>query len=148
MIHFRSSSRMSPDPVWPGLFLPCSLPRLLPAAAGGGLEPSPARRFRGAFPHRLLSYAKEPSVADSFAHGTLRSQAENTSQGSGIPTRSGRSSAEAGKCSLGDEPERGLCFSHKMSLKERSRMLGIDHQRAISREVEPGTDPGVFGGQR
>src|SRR5262249_21453038 len=49
---------MSPDPVWPGLFLPCSLPRLLSAAAGGGLEPSPARRPRGASPHRLLSYAK------------------------------------------------------------------------------------------
>src|ERR1044071_3950253 len=63
---------MSPDPVWPGLFLPCSLPRLLPAAAGGGLEPSPARRFRGASPHRLLSYAKEPPVAASFAHGALK----------------------------------------------------------------------------
>src|SRR5215475_4176378 len=63
---------MSPDPVVPGLFLPCSLPRLLSAAAGGGLEPSPARRFRGASPHRLLSYAKEPSVAGSFAHGALR----------------------------------------------------------------------------
>jgi hypothetical protein len=56
----------------PGLFLPCSLPQLLSAAAGGSLEPSPVRRFRGAFPHRLLSYAKDSSVADSFAHGTLR----------------------------------------------------------------------------
>src|ERR1041385_7791587 len=65
---------MSPDPVWPGLFLPCSLPRLLPAAAGRGLEPSPARRFRGASPHRLLSYAKEPPVAASFAHGALKIQ--------------------------------------------------------------------------
>jgi hypothetical protein len=55
----RSSSRMSPDPVLPGLFLPCSLPQLLPAAAGGGLEPSPVRRFRGAHPHRLLSYANK-----------------------------------------------------------------------------------------
>src|SRR6185295_1419689 len=64
---------MSPDPVLPSLFLPCSLPQLLSAAAGGGLEPSPARRFRGASPHRLLSYAKESPVADSFAHGTLRS---------------------------------------------------------------------------
>ena len=61
---------MSPDPVWPGLFLPCSLPRLLSAAAGGGLEPSPVSRFRGASPHRLLSDAKESSVADSYAHGT------------------------------------------------------------------------------
>ena len=72
MIHFRSSSRISPDPILPGLFLPCSLPRLLSAAAGGGLEPSPVRRFRGASPHQLLSYAKEPSVAASFAHGTLK----------------------------------------------------------------------------
>ena len=63
---------MSPDSVWLGLFLPCSLPQLLPAAAGGGLEPAPVSRFRGASPHRLLSYAKESSVADSFAHGTLR----------------------------------------------------------------------------
>src|SRR5215469_13770043 len=62
---------MSPDPVLPGLFLPCSLPRLLRDCAGGGLEPSPVRRFRGASPHRLLSYAKESSVAASFAHGTL-----------------------------------------------------------------------------
>src|ERR1043165_8083827 len=49
---------MLPDPVLLGLFLPCSLPQLLTAAAGGGLEPSPARRFRGASPHRLFSYAK------------------------------------------------------------------------------------------
>ena len=63
---------MSPDPILPGLFLPCSLPRLLSAAAGGGLEPAPVRRFRGASPHRLLSYAKQASVAASFAHGTPR----------------------------------------------------------------------------
>ena len=44
----------------------------LPAAAGGGLEPSPARRSRRAFPHRLLSDARESSVVDSLAHGTLR----------------------------------------------------------------------------
>ena len=31
---------MSPDPFLPGLFLPCSLPQLLFAAAEGGLEPS------------------------------------------------------------------------------------------------------------
>jgi hypothetical protein len=29
-----------------------------------------------------------------------------------------------------DEPEAGACFSHKMSLKGRTRMLGIDHQHA------------------
>jgi hypothetical protein len=31
---------------------------------------TPVRRFRGASPHRLLSYAKERSVAGSFADGT------------------------------------------------------------------------------
>src|SRR5437588_13093316 len=70
--HILCSAVLTPDPILPGLFLPCSLPQLLSAAAGGSLEPSPVRRFRGAFPHRLLSYAKVPSVADSFAHGTLR----------------------------------------------------------------------------
>src|SRR5260370_16103076 len=46
-----------------------------------------------------------------------------------------------------DEPGRGLCFSHKMSLKERFRMLGIDHQHGKPRNTEPGTDPGISGGQ-
>src|SRR5215831_8844509 len=77
VIHFRSSSRMPLDPILPGLFLLCSRPPLLAAAAEGSLEPSPVRRFRGAHPHRLLSYAKESSVADSFAHGTLKT---NTSE--------------------------------------------------------------------
>ena len=51
-------------------------------------------------------------------------------------------------CLMQDEPEPGVCFSHKVSLKGRSRMLGIDDQRAIKRTIEPGADPGVFGGQR
>src|SRR5437764_11894839 len=42
---------------FPGLFLLCSRPWLLTTAAGGGLEPAPASRFRGAVPHRLDSYA-------------------------------------------------------------------------------------------
>src|SRR5712692_7854203 len=46
-----------------------------------------------------------------------------------------------------DEPDGGLCFSYKMSLKEGFRMLGIDHQRAIRRKTEPGTDPGISGRQ-
>src|SRR3954454_16556667 len=41
---------------FPGLFLLCSRPWLLPTAAEGGLEPAPASRFRGAFPHRSSSY--------------------------------------------------------------------------------------------
>jgi len=35
----------------------CSLPRILAAAACGGLEPPPARRLRGAIPHLRLSGA-------------------------------------------------------------------------------------------
>src|SRR5215208_5907071 len=31
-----------------------------------------------------------------------------------------------------------------MSLEERSRMLGIEHQRAHETRAEPGRDPGVF----
>src|SRR5690348_6823925 len=46
-----------------------------------------------------------------------------------------------------DEPEGGYGFSHKMSLKERLRMLGIEDQRARRRTIEPGADPGVFRGQ-
>src|SRR5712692_3479919 len=41
----------------PGLFLLRSLPWLLTTAAGGGLEPAPASRFRGASPHRWHSCA-------------------------------------------------------------------------------------------
>src|SRR3954471_10468587 len=41
---------------FPGLFLLCSRPWLLTTAAGGGLEPAPASRFRGAFPHQSSSY--------------------------------------------------------------------------------------------
>src|ERR1700694_1744564 len=47
-----------------------------------------------------------------------------------------------------DEPEAGPWFSHKMSLKGRFRMLGIDHQHGRRRETEPGADPGVGGSQR
>src|SRR5437588_2543807 len=51
-------------------------------------------------------------------------------------------------CLIQDEPEAGSCFSHKMSLKRRFRMLGIDHQHGRRRETEPGADPGLGGGQR
>jgi hypothetical protein len=46
-----------------------------------------------------------------------------------------------------DEPGGKVRFAYKMSLEQRSGMLGVDHQHAGSREVEPGTDPGVFRGQ-
>ena len=48
-----------------------------------------------------------------------------------------------------DEPERGVCFSHKMSLKGRGvGMLGIDRPRAKRQQVEPATDPAVSPLQR
>src|ERR1019366_10551054 len=46
-----------------------------------------------------------------------------------------------------DEPGGGAGFSYKMSLEERSRMLGFDHQRADIGTIEPGADSGVFGRQ-
>jgi hypothetical protein len=46
-----------------------------------------------------------------------------------------------------DEPEGGIGFSHKMSPKERSAKLGIDHQLANRNPVEPGADPDICGGQ-
>src|SRR6266436_767340 len=54
----------------------------------------------------------------------------------------------AQSCLMQDEPEGGACFSYKMSLKERIRMLGIDHQHGRRRNAEPGADPGVSGRQR
>src|SRR6202162_2205900 len=44
--------------IWffPDLFLPRSRPWLLTTAAGGGLKPAPASRFRGAVPHQSGSY--------------------------------------------------------------------------------------------
>src|SRR5450755_2804876 len=44
--------------IWffPDLFLPRSRPWLLTTAAGGGLKPAPASRFRGAAPHQSSSY--------------------------------------------------------------------------------------------
>src|ERR1019366_5015055 len=44
----------------------------------------------------------------------------------------------------------GWRVSHRrMSLEEvGTGMLGVDRQHARTREVEPGTDPGIFGGER
>src|SRR5215831_6120629 len=57
VVPLQSSSCLSPDLVFPGLFLPRSRPWLLAKAAEGGLEPAPASRFRGADPHQLNSCA-------------------------------------------------------------------------------------------
>jgi hypothetical protein len=46
-----------------------------------------------------------------------------------------------------DEPEEGVGFSYKMSLKERSRMLGVENQHARRKTTQPGSDPGVSGSQ-
>jgi hypothetical protein len=56
-VHLRSSLRLSPDRVSPDLFPTRSPPRLLSAAAVGGLEPAPARRLRGTCPHLSCSMA-------------------------------------------------------------------------------------------
>src|ERR1019366_4828545 len=53
----------------------------------------------------------------------------------------------AQSCLIQDEPGGGAGFSYKMSLEERSRMLGFDHQRADIGTIEPGADSGVFGRQ-
>src|ERR1039458_7177357 len=44
----------------------------------------------------------------------------------------------------------GSRVSHRrMSLEEvKTGMLGVDRQHARTREVEPGTDPGIFGRER
>jgi hypothetical protein len=45
-----------------------------------------------------------------------------------------------------DEPGGGRRFSYKMSLEERSHMLGFDHQRAHIGRIEPGRDSGFVEG--
>ena len=57
VVHLRSTLRFIPDQIEFGLFLSRSPPRLLNAAAVGGLKPPPVRRLRGAFPHLLCSIA-------------------------------------------------------------------------------------------
>lgn len=45
-----------------------SRPRLLTPAASGGLEPDPAARFRGAFPHLLYSTMLQAVIRTSLSH--------------------------------------------------------------------------------
>src|SRR5579883_2637882 len=47
-----------------------------------------------------------------------------------------------------DEPEIGLGFSYKMSLRGRSGMLGVDHQDGRFRSDESGADSGISGRSR
>ncbi len=55
VVHTRSSSRRTPDPLTAGLFPQRSPPRLLTDAACGGLSSPPARRTRRANPHHWHS---------------------------------------------------------------------------------------------
>jgi len=52
---FRSSPQYSPDIFVDAFFLGRSLPRLLNAAAPGGLKPAPVSRLREAFSHLQYS---------------------------------------------------------------------------------------------
>jgi hypothetical protein len=54
---FRSSSQRSPDVLFGRLFLGRSPPRLLSAAAPGGLKPTPESRLREAYSHLQHSSA-------------------------------------------------------------------------------------------
>jgi hypothetical protein len=58
-----------------------------------------------------------------------------------------REKASASLYLMRDEPREGLGFSYKMSLKERSVKLGLDHQHTNRNAIELGADPGIFGGK-
>src|SRR4051812_10921531 len=49
---------MSPDPILPGLFLPCSPPLPLGSSSGRWFESCSCKPVRGAVPHQPYSYAK------------------------------------------------------------------------------------------
>src|SRR5947209_415808 len=70
---------------FPGLFLLCSRPWLLPTAAEGGSEPTPVSRFRGTFPHRLSSYTLRGPFGPLSARGATSSA--KASIGLVIPSR-------------------------------------------------------------
>ena len=57
LVRFRSSSQRSPDILFGRLFHGRSPPRLLNAAAPGGLKPTPESRLREAFSHLRYSSA-------------------------------------------------------------------------------------------
>src|SRR5438876_3962094 len=69
---------------FPGLFLLCSRPWLLTTAAEGGLEPAPASRFRGAFPHRSSSYTHWALLGPLRSWRTVTGKASEGVQGSGL----------------------------------------------------------------
>src|SRR5712691_2939180 len=56
-VHLRSPSRLTPDALLERLFRNVHHPGRGAGAACGSLEPPPARRFRGAYPHHQRSIA-------------------------------------------------------------------------------------------
>ena len=65
VVRLCSSPWIHTCPVFPGLFLTRSRHRLLTDAAGGGLVPAPASRYRGTYPHLECSTKHSPSSACS-----------------------------------------------------------------------------------
>lgn len=67
VVHLRSALRSIPDEVIAPPFPTCLPPRLLNAAAVGGLKPPPARRLRGTYPHLSCSMAARRACALRYA---------------------------------------------------------------------------------
>jgi len=69
VVHTRSSSRRTPDPLIASLFPQRSPPRLLTGAACGGLGSPPARRTRRAKPPSLAQHGscRRPSTSPSLS---------------------------------------------------------------------------------
>src|SRR5215472_16657459 len=64
-VRFRSSSQRSPDVLCGRLFHGRSPPRLLSAAAPGGLKPTPESRLREAHSHLRYSIASFTCIRDT-----------------------------------------------------------------------------------
>ena len=71
-VRFRSSSQRSPDVLLGRLFHGRSPPRLLNAAAPGGLKPTPESRLREAFSHLRYSSASFTCIRDTPQYNSLR----------------------------------------------------------------------------
>lgn len=74
-VRLRSSPRYTPSAVSPRLFPTRSPPRLLDAAAVGGLEPPSERRLRGTYPHLRHSTARHPASRSWHTCNALRRNA-------------------------------------------------------------------------
>ena len=85
VVHTRSSSRHTPDPLTTGLFLQRSPPQLLTGAACSGLGSPPARRTRRANPHHQHSTLRATNLLHQ-QHSTIRTHSHARSC-RGSPTR-------------------------------------------------------------